>query len=158
VKCFHCLLSPAGDDPIFIGINRLLTKGLRNWKHDPPQYPCEVVDTFQCPYERTSVNKAMNSTFDVKDLFKLREMAFAVEISLAKTRKEDSMARVNNKEELLHALTHKETAKEDEIASLLMTIPGTGYYSALLIISEVGDINGFSWLLPSMLKCRIGTT
>ena len=34
-------------------------------------------------------------------------------------------------------------AKEDEIASLLMTIPGTGYYSALLIISEVGNINGF---------------
>ena len=70
-------------------------------------------------------------------------MAFAGEISLAKTRKEDSMARVNNKEELLHALTHKETAKEDEIARLVMTIPGTGYYSALLIISEVGDINGF---------------
>jgi transposase IS116/IS110/IS902 family protein len=34
-------------------------------------------------------------------------------------------------------------AKEDEIASLLMTIPGTGYYSALLINSEVGEINGF---------------
>ena len=28
VKCFHCLLSPAGDDPIFIGINRLVSKGL----------------------------------------------------------------------------------------------------------------------------------
>lgn len=49
-------------------------------------------------------------------------------------------------------------AKEDEIASLLMTIPGTGYYSALLIISEVGDIKRVSWLLPSMLICRIGTT
>jgi hypothetical protein len=23
MKCFHCLLSPAGDDPIFTGINRL---------------------------------------------------------------------------------------------------------------------------------------
>ena len=28
LKCFHCLLSPAGDDPIFIGINRLVSKGL----------------------------------------------------------------------------------------------------------------------------------
>lgn len=49
-------------------------------------------------------------------------------------------------------------AKEDEIASLLMTIPGTGYYSASLIISEVGDINGFPGCYPSMLICRIGTT
>jgi transposase len=34
-------------------------------------------------------------------------------------------------------------AKEDEIASLLMTIPGIGYYSALLIVSKIGDINRF---------------
>jgi transposase len=35
-------------------------------------------------------------------------------------------------------------AKEDEMASLLMTIPGIGYYSALLIVSEIGDINRFN--------------
>jgi len=34
-------------------------------------------------------------------------------------------------------------AKEDEMASLLMTIPGVSYYSALLIVSEIGDINRF---------------
>ena len=35
-------------------------------------------------------------------------------------------------------------AKEYEIAKLLMTIPGIGYYySALLIISEIGEINRF---------------
>jgi transposase len=34
-------------------------------------------------------------------------------------------------------------AQEDEMAKLLMTIPGVGYYSALLIVSEVGDINRF---------------
>jgi transposase len=34
-------------------------------------------------------------------------------------------------------------AKEDEMASLLMIIPGIGYYSALLIVSEIGDINRF---------------
>jgi hypothetical protein len=39
MRCFHCLLSPDGDDPIFIGINR--------------QYPCKVVNRFRCPYERT---------------------------------------------------------------------------------------------------------
>ena len=109
MKCFHCLLSPAGDDPIFTGINRLLAKGLVNGKHDPPEYPCKVVDRFQCPYERTNDESAMNSAFDVEDLFRLEKMAFAVEISLAKARKEDSMIRVRNKEELLQTLTDKET-------------------------------------------------
>ena len=28
-KCFHCLLSPHRDDPIFIGINRLVARGLQ---------------------------------------------------------------------------------------------------------------------------------
>jgi transposase len=34
-------------------------------------------------------------------------------------------------------------AKEDEMASLLMTIQGIAYYSALLMVSEIGDINRF---------------
>jgi transposase len=34
-------------------------------------------------------------------------------------------------------------AKEDEMAKLLMTIPGIGYYSALRIVNEAGDINRF---------------
>jgi hypothetical protein len=36
-------------------------------------------------------------------------MAFVVEIALAKARKEDSRIRIQNKEELLHALKDKET-------------------------------------------------
>jgi hypothetical protein len=109
VMCFRCLLSPAGDDPIFIGINRVVARGLVNGKHDPVQYPCKVVDRFQCPYERTNANRAVNSTFDVEDLFKLERMAFAVENAFAKAGKEDSKIRVRNKEELLHALTDKGT-------------------------------------------------
>lgn len=108
LKCFHCLLSPARDDPIFIGINRLLAKGLTSSTHNPPQYPCEVVDRFQCPYEKTNVKRTMNSALDVEDLFKLEEMSFAVEISLAKARKEDSRIRIKNKKELFHALTDEE--------------------------------------------------
>ena len=34
-------------------------------------------------------------------------------------------------------------APEDEDVRLLMTIPGVGYYSALLVKSEVGDISRF---------------
>ena len=114
LKCFHCLLSPARDDPIFIGINGLVAKGLVNGKQGPPQYPCEIVNRFQCPYEGINIKRddnpgVVNSNFDVEDLFKLEKMAFAVEISLAKARKEDSGIRVKNEEELLHALTDKGT-------------------------------------------------
>jgi hypothetical protein len=39
-KCFHCLLSPDGDDPIFIGINRLVAKGLEDKDVNTlPEYP-----------------------------------------------------------------------------------------------------------------------
>jgi hypothetical protein len=51
----------------------------------------------------------MNSIFGVEDLFRLERMAFAVEITLAKSRKVDSMIRIKNKEELLHILTDKKT-------------------------------------------------
>jgi transposase len=34
-------------------------------------------------------------------------------------------------------------ARENEIAKLLMTVPGIGYYSAILIVSEIGEINRF---------------
>jgi len=34
-------------------------------------------------------------------------------------------------------------AEDDEEVKLLMTIPGIGYYSAVLMKSEIGDINWF---------------
>jgi transposase len=34
-------------------------------------------------------------------------------------------------------------AEKEDMAKLLVTIPGIGYYSALLILSEIGDINRF---------------
>jgi hypothetical protein len=70
-KCFHCLLSPDRDDPIFIGINRLVAKGLEQDenKNNPIPYPCHVVNRFECRYERgkspnarslSSINKSKN--------------------------------------------------------------------------------------------------
>ena len=61
LKCFHCLLSPAGDDPIFIGINRSVSKGLFDGKLEKIeiQYPCQVVNRFQCPYEGTDSKQIM---------------------------------------------------------------------------------------------------
>jgi len=37
----------------------------------------------------------------------------------------------------------KSDAKADEDVGLLMTVPGIGYYSALLVKSEIGDIGRF---------------
>jgi transposase len=60
--------------------------------------------------------------------------------------------RINSYIHLMGSLDHEikdiskeimSIAKEDENAKLLMTIPGIGYYSALLIASEIGDINRF---------------
>ena len=63
-KCFDCLLNPGEDDPIFIGINKLISNGLGI------QYPCQVVNRFQCPFERSTNRK--ETSFDVDDLFRLR--------------------------------------------------------------------------------------
>jgi hypothetical protein len=86
-------------------INRLVAKGLNNGTlhGNGIQYPCQVVNRFQCPFERNASEK--DTQFDVHDLFRLHELAFAVEISLAKARKADSEIRIKNKEELLQALT-----------------------------------------------------
>jgi hypothetical protein len=100
-KCFNCLLQPGGDDPIFIGINKLMSKSLGT------EYPCKVVNIFRCPFGKSTTEKDAGLNLD--DLFWLREITFAVEISLAKARKDDSEIRIKNKEELLHALTDIET-------------------------------------------------
>jgi hypothetical protein len=114
-RCFHCLLSPDGDDPIFIGFNRLVAKGLTNDEQgkEPIQYSCNVVNRFQCPYECTSIKdddaNFTNSTFDVEDLFRLQRMAFVVELALAKARKDNSQIQIKDKQDLLNALTNNET-------------------------------------------------
>jgi transposase len=60
--------------------------------------------------------------------------------------------KINGYLNLLESLNHqitdasrriRRTAEHDEAAKLLMTIPGVGYYSALLVASEIGDVNRF---------------
>jgi hypothetical protein len=108
-KCFHCLLSPGGDDPIFIGINRLVAKGLEDDKDDkknnPMLYPCHVENRFECPYEK---EKGANARFNVEDLFEMADMAFAVEIALAVARKDTSSVQIRNKQDLYQTLTNRE--------------------------------------------------
>jgi hypothetical protein len=87
-KCFRCLLDTYGDDPIFIGINRLVAKGLEVGEENDGnnninfiQYPCGIVNKFECPYENdngspSSVNTKKN--FDVEDLFELEKMVMHI--------------------------------------------------------------------------------
>jgi len=92
-KCFHCLLSPHQDDPIFIGTNRLVAKGLEDSKDDnrgnPIQYPCHVENRFECPYDYEK-GKGLDTGINIGNLFELARMAFAVEIVLAVARKDTS--------------------------------------------------------------------
>ena len=108
-NCFHCLLSPDRDDPIFIGINRLVAKGLEDNKDDnknnPIQYPCSVENRFECPYQE---GKGLDTRFNVDDLFDLANMAFAVEITLTVARKDTSAIQIKNKQDLYKALTNRE--------------------------------------------------
>jgi len=41
------------------------------------------------------------------------------------------------------SLALRHLARDDEEARLLMTIPGVGYYTAVLVTAEVGDVNRF---------------
>ena len=106
-RCFRCLLSPDRNDSIFIGINRLVTKGFEEnkSKNNPIPYPCHVVNRFECPCEKGKVSKIK---FDVEDLVELANVAFAVEVALAVARKDSSAVQIKNKEDLYRALTNRE--------------------------------------------------
>lgn len=55
------------------------------------------------------------------------------------------LAVIRSLNEQIHSVsrTIRKEAIEDESTKLLKTIPGIGYYSALLILSEIGDIDRF---------------
>ena len=104
-------MSPDRDDPIFIGINRLVAKGLQNNENQSIpiriEYPCPVVNRFECPYDYKN-GKVSNTEFKVEDLFELASIAFAVEISLAVARKDTSAIKIKNKQDLYQVLTNRE--------------------------------------------------
>jgi Cupin len=90
----------------------LVAKGLN--KEEYIEYPCHVVNRFQCPYERTNIEDDDDactsiSNFDVEDLFELQKMAFVVEIELSKVRKDDSEIQIKDKQDLLRVLKKRNT-------------------------------------------------
>jgi hypothetical protein len=72
-----------------------------------PEYPCHIVNRFECPYDYKKGERS-SAKFDVEDLFKLAEIAFAVEIALAVARNNASIVQIKSKQDLHQALTNKE--------------------------------------------------
>jgi hypothetical protein len=98
-SCFRCLLSPAREQSkLFIGIDKIIAKALERRYNissspaSPSIYPCRVLNIFECPYATDNTNKEKAeverdeklSAFNTNDLFDLSEIAFLLEISLAK--------------------------------------------------------------------------
>ena len=92
-KCFRCLLSRDREEAgIFIGINKVVSKALDT--NGDSVYPCKVLNRFACPYDTKSNNYTMDGNIkrpDVDNFFHLSELAFAVELALAKAQEEDSV-------------------------------------------------------------------
>jgi hypothetical protein len=109
--CFRCLLSPDREEAaIFIGMNKVMSRALDSG--GIPIYPCNVLNRFACPYDKKSNNYTLDGNSkkpDVDYLFHLSEIAFAVELALARAQEEDSVFRIKSVEDVYHVLTNKET-------------------------------------------------
>jgi len=117
-KCFHCLLSPDREEAgIFIGINKIISKALDT--NGTTVYPCKILNRFACPYDKKMIVGSeeeeeisgynVTKKPDVDYLFYLSELAFAVELALAKAQEEDSVFRIRSSEDAYQVLTNRET-------------------------------------------------
>jgi len=89
-----------------------------------------------------------NITHSFSDLFGKQGKSFLSSLSLLEIYRmalDGYLSVLDELEQQIEAVNKRivVSVKEDEEARLLMTIPGVGYYSALLIKSEIGDINRF---------------
>lgn len=104
-----------------------------------------------------------NIVHGFKDLFCKGGLEFIRDVKLPPKTLEVLKGLLENLSRLKEEIAHIDkkitaTAKEDEFACIVETIPGMGYYSALLLLKEIGDfcrfsnvgrIISFSGLIPS---------
>jgi hypothetical protein len=113
-ECFRCLLSPDREEAaIFIGMNKVMSLALDG--DGTSIYPCKVLNRFACPYDKKSKSYSLDGNTkkpDVDYLFHLSELAFAVELALARAQEEDSVFRIKSAEDVYHVLTDKETLEK----------------------------------------------
>jgi hypothetical protein len=107
----ECLLSPDREEAaIFIGINKVISRALD--ADGVPVYPCRVLSNLHVHTIRKlleTLTDGITKKPDVDDLFYLSELAFAVELALAKAQEEDSMFRIRSAADAYHGLTNRET-------------------------------------------------
>jgi hypothetical protein len=109
-KCLRCLLSPDREEvAIFIGMNKVISRTLD--RNGTSIYPCKVLNRFACPYDKKSNNHTTDDSTekpDVDYLFHLSEIAFAVELALAKAQEDGSVFRIRNALDVYKVLTNNE--------------------------------------------------
>jgi hypothetical protein len=119
-KCFRCLISTDREEAgIFIGINKVISRALDSTTDGTSVYPCKILNRFACPYDKKIISGSEEGEGlsgdivpkrpDVDYLFYLSELAFAVELALAKAQEEDSVFRIRSAADAYEALTNKET-------------------------------------------------
>jgi hypothetical protein len=117
-KCFRCLISTDREEAgIFIRINKVISKALDTTTDGTSVYPCGILNRFACPYEKKIVaeeedvarDKNQTEKPNVDYLFYLSELAFEVELALAKAQEEDSVFTIRSAADAYEALTNKET-------------------------------------------------
>jgi hypothetical protein len=119
-KCFRCLISTDREEAgIFIGINKVISRALDTTTDGTSVYPCKILNRFACPYDKEMIagseegeglsGDIVTKKPNVDYLFYLSELAFAVELALAKAQEEDSVFRIRSAADAYHALTNRET-------------------------------------------------
>jgi hypothetical protein len=112
--CFRCLLSPDREEAaIFIGMNKVISRALDI--DGTSIYPCKVLNRFVCLYDKKFTKDTIDDNIkkpDVDYLFHLSEIAFVVELALAKAQEDDSVFRIKSAEDVYYVLTNKETLEK----------------------------------------------
>ena len=93
-KCSRCIFSTHLDDPLFVGIGKVLARivskhcnnnnnnlnFISNTDNDLISYPCRVMNFFQCPFESNNNNLY---PYTKEKLFALQRLAFTIEQTIS---------------------------------------------------------------------------
>jgi len=90
-KCSRCIFSTDLDDPLFVGIGKVVARivskhcnhnnlnFISNTDNDLILYPCRVMNFFQCPFESNN----NQYPYTKEKLFALQSLAFAIEQAIS---------------------------------------------------------------------------
>ena len=90
-KCSRCIFSTDLDDPLFVGIGKVVARivskhcnhnnlnFISNTDNDLILYPCRVMNFFQCPFESNN----NRYPYTKEKLFLLQRLAFAIEQAIS---------------------------------------------------------------------------